>query len=52
MSQPTPERRAARTYTVLGLLALFVAAVVVVLLRRLLPGRLSHAADRVLHRRR
>jgi hypothetical protein len=39
MSQPAPERRPARTTTVLGLLALFVAAVVVVLLRRLVPHR-------------
>jgi hypothetical protein len=39
MSQLTPQRRPARTFTVLGLLALFVVAVVAVLLRRVLPGR-------------
>jgi hypothetical protein len=51
MNEEVPNRRGARTYTVLGLFGLFIVAVVVVLLRRLFPGRVSSAVERMLHRK-
>jgi hypothetical protein len=50
MSQQAPNRRNPRTYTLVGLLALFIITVFAVLLSKLLPGRVSRFAERVLHR--
>jgi hypothetical protein len=52
MSAQEPNRRPVRSLTVLGLFALFVVAVVVVLIRRLFPDRVSAAAERLLRRGR
>jgi hypothetical protein len=50
---PGPKRAGARTYTVLGLFGLFIAAVLVVIARRAVPGgRVSHAVEGALRRRR
>jgi len=50
---PASKRPGARTYTVLGLFGLFVAAVLVVIARRAIPGgRLSRALEGTLRRRR
>jgi hypothetical protein len=52
MSQQAPGRRNPRTYTVVGLFALFIVAVVAVLLGRLFPGRLSRPLERIVRRNR
>ncbi len=52
MSEQVPNRRGARTYTLVGLLALFIVAVFVVLLRKVFPGRVSRALDRLVRRMR
>ncbi len=46
------KRSAVRTTTVLGLFGLFVAAVLVVLVRRAFPGRQSRGLAQTLRRRR
>jgi hypothetical protein len=54
MSQPEPDRRRIRTYTILGLtglLVLFVATVVVVLIRSPFPGKASGVVERIRHQR-
>lgn len=48
--EQAPNRRGAKTYTLVGLLALFVIAVFVVLLSKFLPGRFSRQIERALHR--
>jgi hypothetical protein len=48
MDQAKPDRRTVRTYTVAALLGLFVAAVVIAVISRMLPGGLSHLAKRAL----
>lgn len=52
MSEQKPDRRSPKTYTVLGLFALFIGAVIVVLVRRLFPGRISKAVERAFRRHR
>jgi hypothetical protein len=45
------DRRGVKTYTVAALLGLFVAAVVVAVISRMLPGGLSHLAKRAVGHR-
>ncbi len=47
---PRPSRRNARTFTVAGLLAVFIVAVVAVLASKLVPGRFTEYAERVRRR--
>ena len=46
MSETTPDGRTVGTYTVAALLGLFVAAALLALAGRLLPGRLGHLLRR------
>jgi len=48
MDQAKPDRRSVRTYTVAALLGLFVVAVVVALIGKMLPGGLSNLTKRAL----
>jgi hypothetical protein len=48
MDQANPNRRNVRTYTVAALLGLFVVAVVVALIGKIVPGGLPNLAKRAL----